>query len=126
MKTLLLREAALAVIRLLESDDGTTTRSTLEKQPRGDVVARRMTDEALRYVARMYRVAVITGAPPTKSVGELLGMTPSTASRWVMAARVRGFLGMAEPGRTGEFPDRRAIEKSLIDIERSLREPRLG
>jgi hypothetical protein len=61
-----------------------------------------LTDETLRIVARIYRVAYLVANPPTKSVESTLNVPRSTAGRWIAAARERGFLGPAQgPGRAG-------------------------
>ncbi len=60
------------------------------------------TDDALRHVATTYRMAHLMGLPPTESVAQDLDLPRSTAGRWVMAARKRGFLGPAEPRKAGE------------------------
>lgn len=60
------------------------------------------TDEALKQVAAMYRVAHLMGLPPTESVAQGLSLARSTAGRWVSMARQRGFLGKAEPRKAGE------------------------
>lgn len=60
------------------------------------------TDEALRAVAQIYRMAYICGDHPTKAVEGNLKLARSTAGRWVSLARERGFLGPAEgPGKAG-------------------------
>jgi len=60
------------------------------------------TEEALRRVATVYRVAHLMGLPPTESVAQDLALPRSTAGRWVSMARSRGFLGPAEPRKAGE------------------------
>jgi hypothetical protein len=61
-----------------------------------------LTDDNLRQVAELYRVAVEHGAPPTQTVADQMHVARSTAARWVGAARKRGFLGPAVRGRGGE------------------------
>ncbi len=61
-----------------------------------------LTDEHLGGVAEMYRAAVDRGDPPTQTIAESKNVTRSTASRWVAAARKRGFLGPAKRGQAGE------------------------
>jgi len=58
-------------------------------------------DEDLRAVADVYQLAYVTGAPPTKTVMQRLGLPRSTASRWVALARKRGLLGPATPRKAG-------------------------
>jgi hypothetical protein len=59
-------------------------------------------DEELRYAAGIYRLAHATGNPPTRAISEVFELPPSTAAKWVMRARERGFLGATTPGRAGE------------------------
>jgi hypothetical protein len=62
-----------------------------------------MTDRTLRIVADVYRLALLTGNPPTKMVEEWLEQPRSTAGRWIAAARAKRYLGDSEgPGRAGE------------------------
>jgi len=51
------------------------------------------TDEALRWVAYLYRFALVMEEPPTATVERMLKLT---AARWVALARQRGFLGQSE------------------------------
>ncbi len=56
----------------------------------------------LSNVADVYRIALLTGEPPTKAVESTFGIPRSTAGRWVAAAREQGFLGRAEgAGKAG-------------------------
>ena len=59
------------------------------------------TDEALNAVAAVYRRALMVGEPPTKAVVDDLGLARSTAGRWVMKAREKGFLGSTTKGKAG-------------------------
>lgn len=60
------------------------------------------TRETLTWVAFVYRLALVTGEPPTKAVETGFGLPRSTAGSWVAIARERGFLGAAEgPGKAG-------------------------
>lgn len=65
------------------------------------------TDEALKRVAAVYRMAHLIGLPPTESVAQDLELPRSTAGRWVSMARQREFLGKAEPRKAGERPRRK-------------------
>lgn len=65
------------------------------------------TDETLKVVAAVYRIAYLVGLPPTRAVANQLEVARSTAGRWVQAARRKGFLGPAEPRKSGERPGRR-------------------
>lgn len=57
--------------------------------------------ETLQWVARIYSLALATGDKPTRTVEVVFGVPRYTASRWVAAARDRGFLGPAQPGKAG-------------------------
>lgn len=59
---------------------------------------RRLTDDQLRRVAETYRRAVANGGWPKQVVAAEMHVSDSTAGRYVMEARRRGFLGKA-PGR---------------------------
>ena len=59
------------------------------------------TVEALHAVAAVYRRALMVGEPPTKAVVDDLGLARSTAGRWVMKAREKGFLGETTKGKAG-------------------------
>ncbi len=50
------------------------------------------TTRALKWVAYLYRVALIFGESPVRTVALGLGLPKSTAARWVTRARDRGFL----------------------------------
>ena len=70
--------------------------------PGPDAAGQGPTDEALKRVAAVYRVAHLMGLPPTESVAQTSSLARSTAGRWVGMARERGFLGKAEPRKAGE------------------------
>lgn len=55
------------------------------------------TDETLRWVARIYRWALLVGDAPTQAVAEGLSVPRSTAGRWVTRARDRGHLTVMDP-----------------------------
>lgn len=60
------------------------------------------TSWTLENVAEVYRIALLTGEPPTKAVENTFGIPRSTAGRWVAAAREQGFLGRSEgAGKAG-------------------------
>jgi hypothetical protein len=59
------------------------------------------TEQDLRAVAIVYQIAYATGGAPTKTVMGRLGLTRSTASRWIALARKRGLLGPATPRKAG-------------------------
>ena len=60
------------------------------------------TDESLRVVAQVYRLALAVRDDPTAAVASGLQLPRPTASRWVKTARQRGFLGPTEERRAGE------------------------
>ena len=62
-----------------------------------ELAAQGSTDETLRAVARIYRLALLLGDPPTRRVVEALGVPRATAGRWVTRARDRGFLTVQDP-----------------------------
>jgi hypothetical protein len=59
------------------------------------------TRQALAYLALVYELAVLTGAPPTRSVADALGIAESTARRWVRRARDTGALTVPAPRQPG-------------------------
>jgi hypothetical protein len=64
---------------------------------------RRLTDDQLRRVAETYRRAVANDGFPKQAVAVEMHVSESTAGRYVMEARRRGFLGKAPgKGRAGE------------------------
>ena len=94
--------AVAAHVMQVEEKDGVTTWTPMRMT---DETAKRFrgegpTDEALGWVARLYRLALLLGDPPVTAVEHGLGLPRSTAGRWVALARQRGFLGQAEgPGK---------------------------
>ena len=60
------------------------------------------TDDTLRVVARVYRMAVVVRDDPTRAVASTFDVPRPTASRWVQMARKRRFLGPAEERKAGE------------------------
>jgi hypothetical protein len=84
---------------------GAINANTLLASPRVDAAKIRTqgpTDESLRAVARVYRVAFAAREDPTAAVASGLQLPRPTASRWVKTARQRGFLGPTEERRAGE------------------------
>lgn len=76
---------------------------------------RRVDDDLLRRVADLYRADAIDGKP-TDAVATALGVPLRTASRYVKAARDRGFLGAASVGKPSVEPagnDATAIDRYL-------------
>ena len=55
------------------------------------------TDDTLRMVARVYRLATLLGDPPAQRVAEALAVSRSTASNWAIRARDRGLLTLQDP-----------------------------
>lgn len=62
---------------------------------------RRLDDRHFQEVAAVYRAAVKFGTP-TRAVAAHFTAGESTAGRWVVEARRRGFLGKTSAGRPGE------------------------
>jgi hypothetical protein len=57
-------------------------------------------DRALRWVAHLYHYGMAVSLNPAKIVEDFLGLSHSTAARWVRLARQKGYLGPSEgPGR---------------------------
>ena len=56
------------------------------------------TKATLRAVAQTYQLAYAKHEHPIKAVEERFGLPRATAGRWVVKARLRGFLGAAHPG----------------------------
>lgn len=74
----------------------------LEREDLRSILDGGPTDEALRWVAKVYRLALVMGDSPTREVESVFELPRSTADRWVALARERGFLGKAEgPGKAG-------------------------
>ena len=63
---------------------------------------KRLPDELLEEVARVYRYALGRGWPPTNAVKKALNVSRPTAGRYVVRARRAGLLGPARPGVAGE------------------------
>jgi len=77
-----------------------------EVKPHKAQRGRRLEPAHFEQVADTYRVAVQGGAPPTQAVTDKFQVPYSTAGRWVMEARRRGFLAPAPaPGQPGEKRD---------------------
>ena len=57
------------------------------------------TDEALEWVALVYRLAYACNEPPTKAVEEAFGLARSTAERWVSKARDLELIEIDDPRR---------------------------
>ncbi|HEX6077268.1 MAG TPA: helix-turn-helix domain-containing protein [Micromonosporaceae bacterium] len=55
------------------------------------------TTETLTYVALVYRLALVTGDPPTQAVARALKVSRNTASRLVTRAWDRGLLTVQDP-----------------------------
>jgi hypothetical protein len=79
--------------------------NTFQASPHADASTIRKqgpTDESLRVVARVYRLALAVRENPTAAVANGLQLPRPTAARWVKTARARGFLGPTEERRAGE------------------------
>ena len=68
----------------------------LDPHPR-NLAAQGPTDETIRAVARIYRLATLLGDPPAQRVAETLGVSRGTASNWAIRARDRGLLTVQDP-----------------------------
>lgn len=97
--------AAHQMLWRTETHDGYTTSDGPVQPPEG-FPGSGPTDEALRYIAGTYHVAHAVGMPPTKAV-EGLGLTYSTAARWVALARAAGYLSRTAPGKSSGMASRR-------------------
>lgn len=87
---------------LYEEGDGTLRQRALLDEDVDRIKRDGPTDQALRLVAYLYRLALVVGEPPTQTVERNLRLARSTAGRWVSLARKRGFLGKAEgAGKAG-------------------------
>jgi hypothetical protein len=84
---------------VLEGEVLASVRRRTTRRPR-----RRVTDELLATVARVYRDRVDEGAP-TRAVAEEFTVSHSTAARYVAQARERGLLGRTTAGLAGERED---------------------
>ena len=59
------------------------------------------TPEALRWVARIYKVAVATSFEPRQQIARTFDLAPETASDWISRARRAGLLGETTSGKVG-------------------------
>lgn len=84
--------------RVFRSDQSNWTVGAVGGPGRG----RRISDEFLQRVADVYRDAMAAGRPPVAAIVGELHAERSTAGRWVMLARQRGFLGPAKGTMAGE------------------------
>ena len=93
----LTKEAWTGVLAV-EEQDGVTKVSAMSLTPEAatQLRANGPTPATLRWVAYLYRVALLVGDPPTRAVETGLGIPRSTAGRWIAAAREQGFLGASE------------------------------
>lgn len=102
----IIRDAVARMLLQVSADaDGTATASSpLHLDIPSGLAAGGPTDEALRLVAKVYRVAQALGQPPTQSVQRDLELPRSTAGRWISLARKRGLL---EPPPVKPYPKAR-------------------
>jgi len=84
-------EAELATLRTGEHE-GYYFWGLLDSRDRDRLKAQGPTDETLRWVALIYRVAVVLDQPPVRHLHEGFGVSLRTASNWVAAARAAGHL----------------------------------
>ncbi|MDQ3103705.1 MAG: hypothetical protein M3Q87_00505 [Actinomycetota bacterium] len=100
----LTKQAARHVLTFVQKD-GYTEWTPTQQLTAADVAAIQEagpTTASLRWVAYLYRLGLVMGDPPTRTVEKALELPRSTAGRWVALARERGFLGPAEgAGKAG-------------------------
>lgn len=89
--TLNVKEGAALKQALSDEYKGHVFWGLLSVNDRDRLKAQGPTDETLRWVALLYRVALALDEPPVKSVTGL-GVSLRTASNWVSAARAAGYL----------------------------------
>jgi len=76
-----------------------------DRAPRAKRINKEYTDEELKFVAHIYRLAFAAHRPVQATVAQELKIPISTAAKQVAAARRRGFLGPATRRRPGERPE---------------------
>lgn len=74
--------------------------------------SRGVDDDFLRRVASVYRAALAAGQPPAVAVAKALHGSRSSAGRWVMQARAKGFLGAAVQRRAGEVSEGKTSKRT--------------
>ena len=89
--TLNVKEGAVLKQALSDEYKGHVFWGLLNVNDRDRLKAQGATDETLRWVALLYRVALALEEPPVKCVAGL-GVSLRTASNWVAAARAAGYL----------------------------------
>ncbi len=89
------------VYRFLMDVNASGARELLQRDP-AELRAAGPTEESLRVVAYVYRLAYLASDPPVVAVAQHFGLPRSTAGRWVQRARAGGFLGSTTSGRAGE------------------------
>lgn len=77
----------------------TRRRRRVQKQPHA-----RTPQRFYRDVANAYRAAVELGEPPHQFISAEADVSEHTAHWWIKESRRLGYLGKAQPGRTGEAP----------------------
>lgn len=93
--------ASAAARHVMVAETGDDGRTWLSERPLTPEIKERIRTEglgdfALSWVAYLYRLALLIGAPPTKEVEQALGLSRATTGRWIAAARERGYLGAVE------------------------------
>lgn len=89
------------LMRTSTTPEGAHAASPLGWEIPPDLAAGGPTDDALRLVARVYKISQALGQPPTQSVQKDLGLPRSTAGRWISLARKRGLL---DPPPVKQYP----------------------
>lgn len=79
--------------------DRDRTAEIVRESQRMSVKRVRVTDDHLRAVVVVYKVAAESGLGPTLAVADHFDTSHSTAARWVGMARKRGLLPPTEPGK---------------------------
>lgn len=75
-------------------------RSRVAQRPRLErPTGRHLDDDFYRRVADAYRAAVANGLPPSKTLAADSDTPAGTVNRWIAAARGRGYLPPATPGK---------------------------
>ncbi len=98
----MVRAAALRHLLKVDGQARRPARLSPAELPPASVVAEGGTsDNALEWIALVYRLAHACGEGPTKAVMDAFGLSRATAGRRVDAARSAGYLGPATERRAG-------------------------
>ena len=98
----MVRDAALKRLLQVDGQGKRSARLSPAQLPPAEVVAEGGTsDNALEWIALVYRLAHACGMGPTKAVMDAFDLSRATAGRRVDAARNAGYLGPATERRAG-------------------------